>query len=59
MKYFEGTYAARVKFSDTPVSGVDGDGVAQTFFTISNLRYDNDPTYSEYRTGFLYFSHLE
>ncbi|WP_339372095.1 fibronectin type III domain-containing protein [Paenibacillus elgii] len=47
MKYFEGTYAARVKFSDTPVSGVDGDGVAQTFFTISNLRYDNDPTYSE------------
>ncbi|WP_051775919.1 carbohydrate-binding protein [Paenibacillus tyrfis] len=47
MKYFEGTYAARVKFSDTPVSGVDGDGVAQTFFTISNLRYDNDPAYSE------------
>ncbi len=47
MKYFEGTYAARVKFSDTPVSGVDGDGVAQTFFTISNLRYDHDPTYSE------------
>lgn len=46
-KYFEGTYAARVKFSDTPVSGNDGDGIAQTFFTISPLRYDNDPTYSE------------
>jgi hypothetical protein len=47
MRFFEGTYAARVWFSDAPVSGSDGDRVNQTFFTISPLRYDNDPLYSE------------
>ncbi|MDQ0087845.1 hypothetical protein J2T12_001251 [Paenibacillus anaericanus] len=47
MKYKEGTYAARVRFTDSPVSGVDGDGIVETFFTISSLRYDNDPLYSE------------
>ncbi|MCC3376759.1 discoidin domain-containing protein [Cohnella sp. REN36] len=46
-KYFEGTYAARVKFTDSPTVGTDGDEVNQTFFTISTLRYDNDPLYSE------------
>ena len=34
-KYFEGTYAARVRFSDQPASGVDGDQVVQTFYTIT------------------------
>ncbi|MGO4272007.1 glycoside hydrolase family 16 protein [Paenibacillus sp. TAF58] len=33
--------------SNTPTVGVDGDKVVQTFFTISTLKYDNDPTYSE------------
>lgn len=47
MKYREGTYAARVRFTDAPVSGTDGDGIVETFFTISSLRYDNDPIYSE------------
>ncbi|MGC5014921.1 hypothetical protein ACLQ2R_29495 [Streptosporangium sp. DT93] len=29
-KFLEGTYAARVKFSDAPVSGPDGDRSAST-----------------------------
>ncbi|GAA2845877.1 cellulose binding domain-containing protein [Streptosporangium fragile] len=46
-KFLEGTYAARVKFSDAPVSGPDGDHVVQTFFTITPLAFDMDPDYSE------------
>ncbi|MFG1604097.1 glycosyl hydrolase [Actinoplanes sp. NPDC049265] len=46
-RYFEGTYASRVKFSDAPASGTDGDHINETFFTISPLAYDLDPTYSE------------
>ncbi|GII89818.1 glycoside hydrolase family 16 protein [Sinosporangium siamense] len=46
-KFFEGTYAARVRFSDAPVSGADGDEVVQTFFTITPLAQDNDPDYGE------------
>ena len=46
-RFFEGTYATRFKFSDTPASGADGDLVNQTFYTISPLDYDWDPTYSE------------
>jgi hypothetical protein len=46
-RYFEGTYASRVKFTDTPASGADGDHINQTFFTISPLNGDLDPTYSE------------
>ena len=41
-----GTYLARIKFSDAPVSGPDGDPVVQTFFAISSTP-DCDPTYSE------------
>jgi hypothetical protein len=43
----EGTYATRVRFSDVPVSGADGDHINQTAFTITPLRYDYDPLYSE------------
>lgn len=46
-RFFEGTYAARIRFSDAPASGPDGDRINQTFFTISPLRYNNDPIYSE------------
>ncbi|MBT9459887.1 MAG: glycoside hydrolase family 16 protein [Burkholderiaceae bacterium] len=46
-KYLEGTYAARIRFSDTPVSGVDGDPIIQTFYAVSPLRYDFDPEFSE------------
>ncbi len=46
-KFFTGTYAARVYFNDAPASGPDGDAVNQTFFTITPLRYDDDPIYSE------------
>src|SRR3954463_5434802 len=46
-RYLEGTYASRVRFTDTPAGGADGDHVHQTFFTISPLGGDLDPTYSE------------
>lgn len=46
-KYLEGTYAARVRFSDQPVSGVDGDQVVQTFYTITPYERAFDPNYSE------------
>jgi hypothetical protein len=46
-KFFEGTYAARVKFSDAPVSGTDGDHLVETFFTITPLNAPMDPNYGE------------
>jgi len=47
-KFLSGTYAARVQFSDAPVSGgPDGDNVVQTFFTITPLAHDMDPDYGE------------
>lgn len=46
-KFFEGTYAARVKFADTPVSGADGDHLVETFFTITPLAAPMDPDYGE------------
>lgn len=46
-RFFEGTYLARIKFSDAPASGADGDHVNQTFYTISPLAAPMDPTYSE------------
>ncbi|MER6799567.1 glycoside hydrolase family 16 protein, partial [Amycolatopsis mediterranei] len=47
LRFFEGTYASRVRFTDAPDSGPDGDHVNETYFTISPLRYDRDPLYSE------------
>jgi len=43
---FEGTYAAMVKFADSPVSGANGDHVVQTFFAASSAP-GCDPLYSE------------
>jgi len=52
-KYLAGTYAARVRFSDRPVQGPDGDVVVQTFYTVSPLRFDFDPEYSEFDWEYL------
>lgn len=46
-KFLEGTYAARVRFTDGPVSGPNGDQVVQSFYTISPLKAPMDPDYSE------------
>lgn len=46
-KFFEGTSAARVRFSDTPAQGPDGDVVVQTFYLVSPLRFAFDPEFSE------------
>jgi hypothetical protein len=47
-RFFDGTYAARVRFADAPASGTDGDHVNETFFAIGPAqRYDYDPLYSE------------
>jgi Glycosyl hydrolases family 16 len=46
-KYLEGTYAARVRFSDEPASGIDGDQVVETFYTITPYEKPLDPSYSE------------
>ncbi|GLS05119.1 hypothetical protein GCM10007860_22690 [Chitiniphilus shinanonensis] len=46
-KYLEGTYAARVRFRDAPVSGPDGDAIVETFYLISPLKAPKDPDYSE------------
>src|SRR5215213_9824744 len=46
-KYLEGTYAARVRFTDDPVSGPRGDQLVQSFYTISPLKAAMDPDYSE------------
>src|SRR5690349_15216894 len=46
-KFLEGTYAARVRFSDAPIAGPDGDQLVQSFYTISPLKAPMDPDYSE------------
>ena len=46
-KLLNGTYAARVRFSDQPVSGADGDPVIQTFYAVAPLRFAFDPQFSE------------
>ena len=46
-KYLEGTYAARVRFTDNPISGPGGDQIVQSFYTISPLKAPMDPDYSE------------
>jgi hypothetical protein len=46
-KFFEGTYAARVRFTDAPVSGPGGDQIVESFYTIAPLKAPMDPDYSE------------
>jgi hypothetical protein len=46
-KYLEGTYAARVRFTDNPVAGPGGDQLVQSFYTISPLKAAMDADYSE------------
>ncbi|MFG3490406.1 MULTISPECIES: cellulose binding domain-containing protein [unclassified Streptomyces] len=52
-KFKNGTYAARVRFSDAPVSGPDGDRVVQTFFTINDLKAPMADDYAEYDFEYL------
>ncbi len=52
-KFREGTYAARVRFSDGPASGPAGDGVVESFYTIAPLAAPMDPNYSECDFEFL------
>lgn len=53
MKFKNGTYAARVKFSDAPVTGPDGDRVVQTFFALNDLTAPMADDYSEYDFEYL------
>ncbi|MFI2428870.1 cellulose binding domain-containing protein [Streptomyces sp. NPDC018955] len=53
MKFRNGTYAARVRFSDTPKYGPDGDRVVQTFFTINDLKAPMADDYAEYDFEYL------
>ncbi len=46
-EFLYGTYTARVKFSDTPSYGVDGDQIVQTFYTISPYTLANSTDYGE------------
>lgn len=46
-KFFRGTYAARVRFTDAPAVGPDGDPAIQAFYAIGALRHDFDPEFSE------------
>ncbi|MEU9701552.1 cellulose binding domain-containing protein [Streptomyces sp. NPDC047981] len=53
MKFKNGTYAARVRFSDAPLSGPDGDRLVQTFFTINDLKAPMADDYAEYDFEYL------
>ncbi len=46
-KFLEGTYAARVRFSDSPATGPGGDQLVQSFYMISPLKVPMDLDYSE------------
>jgi Glycosyl hydrolases family 16 len=46
-QFLWGTTSARVRFSDVPLAGADGDPVVQAFFQVSPLRFDYDPLFSE------------
>jgi hypothetical protein len=46
-KYFEGTYASRVFFRNTPDFGPKGDQIVETFYLISPLKAPMDLDYSE------------
>lgn len=52
-KYLEGTYAARVRFSDEPASGPDGDQIVESFYMITPYQKPLDPDYSEMDNEYL------
>lgn len=52
-KFKNGTYAARIRFSDAPRSGPDGDHLVQTFFTINDLKAPMADDYAEYDFEYL------
>lgn len=46
-KLLRGTYAARVRFGNTPLQGAGGDPVIQSFYAVAPLRHAFDPEFSE------------
>ena len=46
-KYLQGTYAARIRFSDAPRSGISGDPVIESFYAVAPLAHAFDPDFSE------------
>jgi hypothetical protein len=46
-KFYEGTYGARVRFTDNSLEGPGGDQLVQSFYTISPLKAPMDLYYSE------------
>jgi len=46
-KYLNGTYAARIRFSDAPRAGADGDFVVESFYAVAPLAHAFDPDFSE------------
>ncbi|MED7953043.1 cellulose binding domain-containing protein [Streptomyces sp. BE303] len=52
-KFRNGTYAARVRFADAPVSGPDGDHLVQSFFAINDLKAPMADDYAEYDFEYL------
>jgi hypothetical protein len=47
MNLRNGTYATRVRYTDEPATGPDGDHINETAFAISPTKFDYDPIYSE------------
>ena len=46
-KYLDGTYAARIRFSDAPRAGADGDFIVESFYAVAPLAHAFDPEFSE------------
>jgi hypothetical protein len=46
-KFREGTWATRIRFTDAPTAGPDGDQIVEGFYGISPLVAPLDPNYSE------------
>jgi hypothetical protein len=46
-KVLRGTYAARIRFSDSPSAGADGDPVVESFYAVAPLAHPFDPDFSE------------
>lgn len=46
-KFLDGTYAARVRFTDAPAGGPTGDQIVETFYMISPIKKALDPVYGE------------